>query len=99
MHVLEPDPEASDCPDSGLYLYCLIGLHATNRVIACSLICNRNLAYGEGIRLDYCDVIPTAGELGMAIIILGRLYFILSCRLAPTDATSVQHGRRAAVRP
>jgi hypothetical protein len=68
MHVLEPDLEADDCPGNGLYCYCLIGVHATNRVIACSLIYNRNLACGVGTSLDYCDVISVAGELGMVII-------------------------------
>jgi hypothetical protein len=47
-----------------------------------------------GIRLDSCDVISTAGNLGMAIITLGRLFFMLSCRLTPIDAPSVQHGWR-----
>jgi hypothetical protein len=68
MHVLEPDLEAGDCPGNGLYYYCLIGVHTTNRVIACSLIYNRNLACGVGTSLDYCDVISVAGELGMVII-------------------------------
>jgi hypothetical protein len=29
----------------------------------------------------------------MTIIMLGRLYFMLSCWLAPTDAAPMQHGR------
>jgi hypothetical protein len=78
LRVLELDLEAGDCPGNGLHLYCLTGLHTTNRVIACSLICNRKLACGKSARLDYCDVISAAGELGMTIITLGRLYFILS---------------------
>jgi hypothetical protein len=70
-----------------------------NEVIACSPINNRNLACDEGTRLDYCDVISDAGETGMAIIMLGRLYLVLSCWLAPTNATPMQHGRCVAVRP
>jgi hypothetical protein len=95
MRILEQDPEVGDCPSNGLHLYCLTGLHATNRVIACSLICNRNLACGKGIRLDCCDVISVAGELGMVIITLDRLFSMLSCRLAPTDVALVQYGRHA----
>jgi hypothetical protein len=77
---------------------CLTELHATIRVIACSLICNRNLACDEGTRLDCCDVISVVGELGMDIIMLGKIYSVLSYRLAPTDVTPVQHGRHAAAR-
>jgi hypothetical protein len=73
----------------------LTWLHAINRIIACSLICNRNLACGEDTRLDCCDVIATTGDYGMAIITLGRLYFVLSCRLAPIVALYVQYGQRA----
>jgi hypothetical protein len=98
MHILEPDSEADCWSDNGLHLYCLTGLHATNRVIMCSIIYNMNLAYGEGIRLDCCNVICTTGELDMTISMLGRIYFMLSCQLTPTDAASVQHGRRAVVR-
>jgi hypothetical protein len=76
---------------TGLLLYCLTRLHATNRIIACSLICNRNLAYGEVTRLECCDVISIAGELGMVIITLDGLYFMLSYQVAPTDVASVQH--------
>jgi hypothetical protein len=54
-------------------------VHSTNRVIACPLIYNRDLACGADTRLDYCDLISTTGEHGMAIIILDRLYFVLSC--------------------
>jgi hypothetical protein len=74
-------------------------MHATNRVIACSFIYNSYLACGEGRRLDYCDVISAAGEPGMAIIMLDRLYFMLSCRVTLIDVAPVQHGRRAAMRP
>jgi hypothetical protein len=70
MHVLESDPELGGCPGNGLHLFCFTGMHTTNQVIACSLICNRNLAYGEGTRLDYYDVISTADEFGMAIMTL-----------------------------
>jgi hypothetical protein len=55
-HILELDPEAGSCPGNGIHLYCLTRVHATNRVIACSLIYNRNLAYGEGTRLECCDM-------------------------------------------
>jgi hypothetical protein len=59
----------------------LTGLHAIDWAIVCSLIYNRNLACGEGTRLDCCDMIT--------IITLARLYFVLSCRLTPTDAVSI----------
>jgi hypothetical protein len=94
-HVLNPDSEAGDFSDDGLYLYCLTGLHATNRVITCSLIHNRNLVFGEGTRLAYCDVIDAAGDIGMVIIMMGGLFFVLSYRLALTDAPSMQHEGRA----
>jgi hypothetical protein len=99
MRILGPNPKADDCPGNGLDLYCLIQLHAINQVIACSLICYRILAYGEGKRLDCCDIISVADALGMTIIMLVRLYFVLSCRLTPSDVAPVQHGRRATVRP
>jgi hypothetical protein len=47
MHILEPDLEAESSPTDGLHLYSLTGLHAINRVITCSVTCNRNLAYGK----------------------------------------------------
>jgi hypothetical protein len=56
--------------------------------MVCPLIYNRDLACGEDARLDYYNVISTTGEHGMSIITLGRLYFMLSCRLTPTDAAS-----------
>jgi hypothetical protein len=92
MCVLDQDTEVGDCPRNGQLLYYLTKLHATNWVIACSLICNCNLAYAEGTRLDCCKVISTADELGMATITLGKLCFVF-CRLAPTDVASVQHER------
>jgi hypothetical protein len=67
----------------------LTGLHAIDWVIACSLICNKNLDCGEGTRLDYCDVIATTSDYDMAIITLGRLYIMLSCWLPPSNALSV----------
>jgi hypothetical protein len=99
MCVLEPDPEVGNCLGEGLHWYCLNGLHTTNRVIACSLICNRNLACDKGARLNYCGMISVVGELGVAIITPGRLYFMLSCRLAPIDVTALKHGRCAVARP
>jgi hypothetical protein len=98
MRVLEPDLEAGACPVNGLHLYCSTGQHAIIWVIACSLIRHMNLACSEGTRLDCCDVISTAIELGTTIITLGRLYFMFSCQFTPTDAAPVQHGRRVAVR-
>jgi hypothetical protein len=92
MHILEPNLEACNCLGNRLHLYCFTRLHATNLVIACSLIYNRNLAYGERIRLDYCNVISATCELGMAIITLGMIYFVVSYRLAPTDAAPLQQG-------
>jgi hypothetical protein len=38
------------------------------------------------------------GELGETIIMLGRFYSMLSCRLALSKVMPVHHGRRAAVR-
>jgi hypothetical protein len=72
----------------------LIKLHTIGRVIACSFICNRDLACGRGTRLDCCDVNVTPGDYGIAIVTLGRLYFVLSYRLAPPDALSVLYERR-----
>jgi hypothetical protein len=54
-----------------------------------SLICNMNLACDQGTRLDCYDMITTIGDYDMAIIMLVRLYFVLSLCLAPTDALSV----------
>jgi hypothetical protein len=100
MHVLKPNPEAGGCLGNVLHLYCLIGLHATNWVIACSLICNWNLACNEGSRIDCWEMIFTASEPSMIIsITLGRLYFVLSCWLPSINAASMQHGRRGAMRP
>jgi hypothetical protein len=89
MCVPEPDPEAGGCPSNGLHLYCLTGLHTTNRVIVCSLIYNRNLACGVGIRLDHCGMISATGQLGMTITTLGRIYFVMSCCLAPTNVALI----------
>jgi hypothetical protein len=77
------------------FIVWLTRLHAINRVIVCSLICNRNLACGESTRLDCYIMIATTGDYGMAIIMLGRLYFMLSCWLTPTDALFVLYGWRA----
>jgi hypothetical protein len=63
-------------------LHGLTELHVINRVIACSLTYNRNLAFGEGTRLDYCVVTATTDNYVIVIITLGRLYFMLSCQLA-----------------
>jgi hypothetical protein len=63
----------------------LVRLHVINRVIACSYICRKNLSCGEGTRVDCCDMIAANGDNGMAIITPGMLYFVLSCRLTPTD--------------
>jgi hypothetical protein len=95
IHVLDVDLEAGNRPRDGLHFHDLTGLRAINRIIACSLTCNRNLAYDEGTRLDCCDVAATTGDYDMAIITLGRLYYILSCQLAPTNALSMQHDRHA----
>jgi hypothetical protein len=78
MCVLEPDPKAGDCLGNELLLYCMTRVHATNQVIVCSLIYNKNLVCGEGVRLDCCDVISATSEPGMAIITLDRLCVVLS---------------------
>jgi hypothetical protein len=57
----------------------LTKLCAFNREIVCSLIYNKNLACSEGTGLDCCIMIATTGDYDMAIITLGRLYFMLSC--------------------
>jgi hypothetical protein len=95
MHVLDQDREAGVCPGNRLHLYYLTRLYATNRVIACSLICNRNLDCGKGTRLYCCDVISVAGKFGMVIITLGKLSFLMSCWLAPTNVAPIQHERCA----
>jgi hypothetical protein len=94
MHVLDSYLEAGDGSSNGLHLYWLTEQHAIFWVIAHSLIYNRNLACGEGTRLDYCNVISATGDFGMTIIMLGRLFFMLSYCLAPTYAPSAQHRRR-----
>jgi hypothetical protein len=73
MHVLDLYLKVGSSLSNGLHLYGVTGLHTINEVIAGSLICNRNLACGEGITLDCCDMIATIGDYGMAIITLGRL--------------------------
>jgi hypothetical protein len=98
MHILESDPEVGGCPGNGLLLYCFTREHATNRVITSALICNKSQGCGEGTRLDYCDMTSAIGELGETIIMLGRFYSMLSCRLALSKVMPVHHGRRAAVR-
>jgi hypothetical protein len=90
MCVLKTDPKASDCLNNGLHRYCLIEVHATNQAIACSLIYNSNLACDKGTRLNCYNVISTASKLDMTIITLGWLYFMLSCRLVPTNVVTVQ---------
>jgi hypothetical protein len=99
MHVLKPNPEAGGCLGNVLHLYCLIGLHATTWVIVCSLICNWNLAYNEGSRIDCWDMIFAASEPSMTIIItLGRLYFMLFCWLPPINAACVWSGHTFIIR-
>jgi hypothetical protein len=44
-------------------------------------------------------VISITTELGVAIITLGRIYFVLSWWLAPTDVMPVLYRRRVSVRP
>jgi hypothetical protein len=99
MCILKLDPEVGNCSGNGLNQFCSTGAHTTNWVITCSHIYNRNLVCGDGTSLDYCNVISITGELDMTIITLGRLYFVLFCRLAPTNVAAVRHGQRAAVRP
>jgi hypothetical protein len=41
-------------------------------------------SHGRFTKLDCYDVISVAGELGIAIITLGKLHFLLSCRLTRT---------------
>jgi hypothetical protein len=92
MHVLDPYLDAGGYPGDGLHRAGLTGRHATDWVIKCSIICNRNLVCGEGTRLNCCDVITTTGDYDMAIITLDRLYFVLSYRLTPTDIVYVPYG-------
>jgi hypothetical protein len=93
MCALDPDLEVVDCSSNGLYMYNFNGQHTINRVISCSLICSNNLASNEGTRLDYCDMISSAGDFGMTIIMLDSLFFMLSCQLTPTNVPSLHHGR------
>jgi hypothetical protein len=70
----------------------LTRLHAIIRVIASSLINNNNLACGNRASLENCVVMAITGDYGMAIVTQDRLYFVLSCRLTPTDAMSMLYG-------
>jgi hypothetical protein len=81
MHVLDSEREAGNSPGNELHLHGLAGFHATNWVIAYSLICSRKLACGECTRLDCYDMIAPTGDFGMAIISLGRLYLCCLVRL------------------
>jgi hypothetical protein len=89
MHILDPDLEADSCLGDGLHLYDLTSFHTIEQAIACFLVCNRYLACGEGTSLKCCNVIFATSDYGMTIITLCRLYFMLSCQLAPTDALSM----------
>jgi hypothetical protein len=73
INVLDSYMEVGSSPGDGLHLYGLTGLHTINQVIACSLIYNINLACGEGIRVDCCDVIATTSDYNMTIITLDKL--------------------------
>jgi hypothetical protein len=93
MCTLDPDLEVVNCSGNGLYMCNFNEQHTINRVIACFLICNKNLACSKGTRLDYYDMICAVGDFGMTIIMLDRLFFMLSCRLTPTNAPFMQHER------
>jgi hypothetical protein len=67
----------------------LTKLLAIIRVIACSLINNRNLACSVKASLDCCDVTAITSDYDMTIITLDMLYFVLSCWLTPIDALSM----------
>jgi hypothetical protein len=73
-------------------LFGLTRLHAIVRVIAFSLISNRNLACGDEASLYCCDMITISGDYDMPIITLDRLYFMLFCQFTPTDALSMLYG-------
>jgi hypothetical protein len=81
MHVLDSELEAGNSPGNELHLHGLTGFHATNWVIAYSLICSRKLACGECTRLDCCDMIAPTGDFSKTIISLGRLYLCCLVRL------------------
>jgi hypothetical protein len=56
---------------------------------------SRNLACGAGMNLD-CDGVKTAtSNFGIAIIALGRLYSVLSCRATFPEVLSTPRGRCA----
>jgi hypothetical protein len=96
MCELDADLETGSCPGNGLHrVPDLTRLHAIDRVIAYFLIYNKNIACNGGTRLDCCDVNVTPSDYDIAIITLDRLCFVLSCRLAPSDALSLLCGRRA----
>jgi hypothetical protein len=80
-------------PGQWVALFGLTRLHSIHRVIVCSLIINRNLAYGESTILDYCDMISTTSDYDMTIITLDMFYIMLSCWLTPNDALFVLHER------
>jgi hypothetical protein len=61
----------------------------------CSLICNRNITCGDEVTLDCCKVIIIIGDYDMVITTLNNLYYVLSCRINPQDALSMQHGPHA----
>jgi hypothetical protein len=68
----------------GLYPGC--GMHHAS---------NKHLAYGDGMTLDYCEVMTITGDYDMTIITMDNLYSELSYRPTPPDALFVLYGQRA----
>jgi hypothetical protein len=68
----------------GLYLGC--GMHHAS---------NKHLAYGDGMTLDYCEVMTITSDYDMTIITMDNLYSELSYRPTPPDALFVLYGQRA----
>jgi hypothetical protein len=56
---------------------------------------DKNLACGDGMNLDYDEVMASTGDSDIAIITLGSYYSMLSCQPAPPDALSTLCGRCA----
>jgi hypothetical protein len=76
-----PWPGGRLLPGQWAASFILTRLHAIVQVIACSFICNRDLACGDRANLDYCDVTTITGDYDMAII--NRTAFTMCCLVGP----------------
>jgi hypothetical protein len=62
------------------------------RTMTCVIGPAENLAFGIGTNIDCGGVKTTTGNFGIAIITLGRLHSVLSCRSTPLEALSTPCG-------